>query len=78
VIAGHGEYRRPERAQQLCGSLELLPAPAMREIAGSHDELRFQPLHEPRQRLLNFRLPMCTRVQVGYMEEPRFHNRTRL
>ena len=50
----------------------------MREIAGSHDELRFQPLHEPRQRLLYFRLPMCTRVQVGYMEEPRFHNRTRL
>ena len=78
VIAGHGEHRRPERAQQLRGAFELLPAPAVREIAGSYDELGLHPLHEPRQRLLYFGLRMCTRVQVGYMEEPRVHNRTRL
>ena len=78
VVAGHGEHRRPERAQQLRGALELLPAAAVREIAGRDHELGLEPLHEPRQRLLDLPLRMCTRVQVGYMEEPRGHNRTRL
>ena len=54
------------------------PAPAVREIAGRDDELRLQPLHEPRERLLDVLLLMCARVQVGNMEEPRVHNRTRL
>jgi hypothetical protein len=48
------------------------------EIPGSDDELRLQPLHEPPQRLLYFVLLMCTRVEVGNMEEPRVHKRTRL
>ena len=78
VVAGHGEHRRPERAQQLRRTLELLGAPPVREIARSDDELRVEPLHQPRQRLLDLALLMCTRVQVGNMEEPRVHNRTRL
>ena len=78
VVAGHGEHRRPERAQQVRRALELLSAPAMREIAGRDDQLRLEPFHEPRQRVLYFPLLMCTRVEVGYMEEPRVHNRTRL
>jgi hypothetical protein len=35
-------------------------------------------LHEPPQRPLHFAVLVCTRVQVGYMEEPGVHNRTRL
>jgi hypothetical protein len=58
--------------------LELLPAPSVPEIAGRHDELRFEPLREAPERPLDFRLLMCTRVEVGNMEEPRVHDRTRL
>jgi hypothetical protein len=50
----------------------------VREIARSDYELRVEPLYQPRQRLLDFALFMYTRVQVGNMEEPRVHNRTRL
>jgi hypothetical protein len=50
----------------------------VRQIAGSHDQLRLQPLHEPCQPLLDLALFVCTRMKVGYMEEPRVHNRTRL
>jgi hypothetical protein len=50
----------------------------VREIAGGHDQLGLQPLHEPRQTLLDLALLLCTRVEVGYMEEPGVHDRTRL
>jgi hypothetical protein len=78
VVAGHCEHRRSERAQQLGRLFELFPAPTVRQIAGSHDELGREPLDEPLQRMLNFRLLMCTHVEVGNMEEPGIHNRTRL
>src|SRR5262249_54742131 len=70
VVAGYREHRWSERAQQLRRPLELLPAPAVREIAGGHDELGLEPLRQPLQRLLDFPLLMCTRVEVGNMEEP--------
>jgi len=50
----------------------------VREIAGSHDELGLEPVDEPLQRTLDFRLLMCTRVEIGNMEEPGIHDRTRL
>ena len=78
MVAGHSEHRRPERAQQARRAFELLPAPAVGQIAGSDYELGLEPFHEPRQRVLYFQLLMCTRMQVGNMEEPRVHNRTRL
>jgi hypothetical protein len=78
VVSRHREHRRTERAQQVRRALELLSAPAMGEIAGSDDEPGLEPFHEPCQRVLYFCLLMCTRVEIGYMEEPRVHNRTRL
>jgi hypothetical protein len=78
VISGHGEHGWPERAQQLRRPLELRAAATVRKIAGGDDELRLQPLREPRKSALDLTLLMCTRVEVGYMEEPRVHNRTRL
>jgi len=48
------------------------------QIAGGDHELGLEPFHEPRQRVLYFFLLVCTRVEIGYMEEPRVHNRTRL
>ena len=59
-------------------SLELLRAPPVCEIARSHDELWVEPLHQPRQGALDPVLLMCTRMQVGNMEEPDVHDRTRL
>ena len=78
MVTGHREHRRPERAQQLGGALELLGTPAMREIAGGDDELGLDALDQPRDRLLDLPLLVCTHMQVGYMEEPGVHNRTRL
>jgi hypothetical protein len=40
--------------------------------------LRLSPLYEPRQPTPNFLLLMRTRVQVGNVEKPGIHNRTRL
>lgn len=78
MIPGHREQGRPERAQQLRRLFELLPAPSMREIAGRDDELRLDPLDEPRERAPGFRILVCTDVEVGYMEEAGSHERTRL
>jgi len=78
MVTRHGEHGRPERAQELGSSFDLVPAPPVCEIAGSYDELGFEPLHEACERALDSRLLMCTRVQVGNMEKPRIHDRTRL
>jgi hypothetical protein len=78
VVARHGEHGRPERSQQLGCTLELRAAAAVREIARRDDDFGLQPLDEPRQRALDFAVFMCTHVQVGYMEEPGVHDRTRL
>jgi hypothetical protein len=48
------------------------------EVARGDDELGLQPLYELRERLFHVPLLVCARVQVGNMEEPHVHNRTRL
>jgi hypothetical protein len=78
VVAGDCEHPRAERAQQVRRALEFLSAPAVGQIAGGDNQLRLEPFHEPRQRVLYFSFLMCTRVEIRYMEEPRVHNRTRL
>jgi hypothetical protein len=78
VIARHREHGWAERTEQLRRALELLEAPAMREIAGRDDQLRLDPLDEPRERTPSFRILVCTDVEVGYMEEAGSHERTRL
>ena len=78
MVAGHHEHRRPERSEQLRCPLELRPAAAVRKIARSDDELGLQPFHEPSKRTLYFPLLVCTHVQIGNMEEPGIHDRTRL
>ena len=78
VVAGHREHGRSERAQQLRRAFELLPAPAVRKITRGHDELGLEPVDEPLQRALDVRLLMCICVEVGNMEEPGIHDRTRL
>jgi hypothetical protein len=50
----------------------------VREITRRDDEFGLHPLHETRQCTLYLPLLMCTRVEVGNMEEPGLHDRTRL
>ena len=78
VVSGDREHRRPERPQQLRRPLELLPAATVRQIARCDHELRLEALHEPYQCLLDFPLLMCTHVEIGNVEEPGGHDRTRL
>jgi hypothetical protein len=78
VIARHGEDGWSERAQQLGGPVELSAATPVGKIAGSHDELGLEPLDEARESAFDLRLLVCTGVQIGNMEEPCVHNRTRL
>ena len=69
MVAGHGEHGRPKRSQQLRRPLELRGAATMGEIPGGDHELRLQPLDQPQQRPLHFRLVMCTHVQIPAMAE---------
>ena len=77
-LPGTASTGGPSERSRLAARSSCSPAAAMREIAGRDDELRLEPLDEPRERLLDVPLLMCTHVEVGNMEEPRVHNRTRL
>jgi hypothetical protein len=78
VVARHREHGRSERAQQLGGAFELRAAAPVSEIARGDDEPRLEPFHEPPQPALDLAFLVCTHVQVGNMEEPGVHDRTRL
>jgi hypothetical protein len=78
VVSRNREHRRAERAEQGRRPLELLGAASMSEIARRDDELRLRSLHEPCERPLDVRLPLCICVEIGNMNEPRVHDRTRL
>ncbi len=78
MVPRHREHRRPERAKELGGALELFAAAAMREITRRDDELRLDPLDEPRETRLDFRLLVRADVEIGNVEEACGHSRTRL
>ena len=67
-----------ERAEEPRRPLVLVARAPVREIARGNDQLRPDPQHEGLQRLLDLRLLLCTRVQIGYMEEACRHDRMRL
>jgi hypothetical protein len=56
----------------------LFAQTAVREIAGRDDQLRLYATDQCAQRTLDLRILVCTRVQIGYMEEGRRHDRMRL
>jgi hypothetical protein len=78
VVAGHCEDGWPKGAEERGGALELSRPAAVREVAGGDDELRLDPLDEARERLLDFGLLVRADVEIGNVEEPGRHNRTRL
>jgi hypothetical protein len=53
-------------------------ARAVRQVARGDDELGLDVLDQARERLLDFGILACTRVQIGYMEEAPRHDRMRL
>jgi hypothetical protein len=58
--------------------LMLLPPPAVRQVARRDDERRLDPAHEGGERRLDLGSLVCTRVEIGYMEEACRHDRMRL
>jgi hypothetical protein len=58
--------------------LVLVSAAAVREVAGGHDQLGADPPDEGGEGLLDLRILVCTRVEIGYMEEACRHDRMRL
>ena len=56
----------------------LLAAAAVSQVAGGEDQLRLQPFDEGGEGVLDRRVFMCTRVEIGYMQEAPRHDRMRL
>jgi hypothetical protein len=78
VVSRHCEHRRPKRAKEFGGALELLAPAAMREISRRDDELRLDLLDERRDARLDVPLLVRAHVEVGNVEEACCHSRTRL
>ena len=78
MVARHRDHRPLEREQQSARALVLGAAAAVREVAGRDDELGRDPVDECRQRLLDLRVLVCTRVEIGNMQDPCGHERMRL
>ena len=56
----------------------LVAAPAMGEVAGGDNDVRRDPFDQRCEGVLDFAILACTRVKIGYMEDPCRHNRMRL
>ena len=56
----------------------LLAGSPMGEVARGDDQFRADPADEGAQRLLDLQILVCTRVEIGYMEEACRHDRMRL
>ena len=56
----------------------LVPAPPVGEVARGDDQLGVHPAEQAAQRRLDLRILTCTRVEIGYMEDARRHDRMRL
>ncbi len=78
VIAGNGEHRWAEAAQEGRRALVLGRSASMREVARGHDEVRPNGLDEGAERRLDTRPLACARVEVGDVDEARWHSRGRL
>jgi hypothetical protein len=59
-------------------ALVLLAPPTVREITRSDDQLGARTVDQCSERLLDLRILVCTRMEIGYMEEGGRHDRMRL
>ncbi len=78
MVARDGEHRLPERAEKQGRPLVLFAAPTMGEVAGGDDDVRHDLFDKCGEGLLDLAILTCTRVKIGYMEDPCRHNRMRL
>ena len=68
----------PNERRNTARPLVLLAAPAIREVAGGDDDVRRDPVDQRGEGVLDLVILTCTRVKIGYMEDPRRHDRMRL
>ncbi len=78
VVAGHGEHRDAERAEEPVRALVLGAAAPVREIAGGDDHLGRDPLDERGERALDLGVLPLAHVEVGDVEDACGHDRMRL
>ena len=78
VVSRNGEHGHAEGTEEPRRLLVLPAPPSVREVAGGDDHLRPHPAYERGQRLLDVRRLLCTRMEIGYMEEACRHDRMRL
>ncbi len=78
VVAGNGEHRGREAAEQGRYPLELVASPAVREVARGDHEIGLNTLHESPQGALDEGLLARSDVDVGDVDQARWHSRGRL
>jgi hypothetical protein len=78
VVAGHGHDCRRQSPQEGRRLFVLISSPAVREVAGRHDEIGLPTLHEGTERALDSGLLAGADVDVGDVDQARWHSRGRL
>ncbi len=78
MVAGNGDYRRPERAQLGRCPLVLVAPPAVRQVARRQDHGRGEAADEVGQAALDGGVLTLADVQVGDVENPDGHRRPTL
>jgi hypothetical protein len=78
VVAGNGDYRRPERAQPGRRPLVLVALPAVCQVTRRQDHGRGEAADEVREAALDGGVLTLADVQVGDVENPDGHRRPSL
>jgi hypothetical protein len=78
VVAGHGEHGRRQPSKEGRNPLVLVATSAMRKVARRDHEVGFGALNESLQRALDDGPSACPDVDVGDVNEARWHSRGRL
>ena len=78
MVAGDREHRRSESAQEGRGTLVLAASATVCEVTAHDDELRPDRRNEVGERPLDRRLLVRPDMQIGKVENTRWHGRCRL
>ena len=78
MVPGDGEQGKAQTAENVCCALELVAAPAVREVPRREKKVRVEPRRELLQRCVRAPRVASADVQVGHVEDARGHRRGRL
>ncbi len=78
MVAGDGDDRRPEPAQEGCCAVVLAAPPPMRQVARGDDQLGAQSPDERAELAFHVGRVAFPDVQVGDVQNPGWHGRLTL